>query len=122
MTYTFTENLSTDLAKVRFAIGDTNTSGAYLTDETITALLTSEGSIGGAAVACVKYIIKMLSQPDFKQDWLSVTNGEARKGYEQILKDLEQEYGISANGVTFGTSIEHRFRQDSNMEDGDWTP
>ena len=122
MTVTYDTDLSTDLANVRFLIGDTNTEGAYLQDETINALITSQGSVGLAAVQCVRYIIRMLSQPDFKEDWLSVSNAEAKQGYKDILKELEQEYGTNVSGVTFGTNIEHRYRQDSEMEDGDWAP
>ena len=50
MTWTFDPSLSTDLAKVRDAIGDVDTDDQQLADETITAYLTAEGSVTGAAV------------------------------------------------------------------------
>jgi len=113
MTFTFATNLSTDLALVRFHIGDTNSAGAYLTDETITALLTSEGSVGGAVVASIKYIITQLSQPDFRLDWMSVSNAEARKGFQELLKQKAQEFGVSTSNATATTTIASAHRADS---------
>ena len=113
MTYTFATDLSTDLAKVRFHIGDTNTNSAYLEDATITALITSEGSVGGAVVACIKYIITQLSQPDFRLDWMSVSNAEARKGFESLLKQKAQQFGVTAY-ATAASTISHAHRADSD--------
>ena len=112
MTFTFDAGLETDLAKVRFHIGDTNENGAYLADETIEALVTSEGSVGGAAVSCIRYIISQLSSPDFKQDWLSVSNKEARMGFEKLLKQKAQELGVSL-GATASATISLPYREDS---------
>jgi len=113
MTFTFATNLSTDLALVRFHIGDTNSAGAYLADETITALLTIEGSVGGAVIACIKYIITQLSQPDFRLDWMSVSNAEARKGFETLLKDKAQQFNISISNVSVASDISFAHRADS---------
>ena len=114
-TFTFDNSLSTDLAKVRFHVGDTSSAGNYLWDQTITALLTSEGSVGGAVIACIKYIITQLSSPDFKQDWLSVSNKEARAGFEKLLKVKAQELGISLSGVTASATISLPYRADSKQ-------
>ena len=126
MTFTFDAALATDLAKVRFHVGDTNENGAYLADETINALVTSEGSVGGAVVACIKYIITQLSSPDFKQDWLSVSNKEAREGFEKLLKVKAQELGISLSGVTASATISLPYRavsyQDTDVSTYDGTP
>ena len=113
MTFTFDNTLSTDLAKVRFHIGDTNTNGAYLADETINALVTSEGSVGGAVVACLKYIITQLSSPNFSKDWLTVSNDKAREGFEKLLKIKAQEFGVSLSGVTATATISKPYRADS---------
>jgi len=113
MTFTFATNLSTNLALVRFHIGDTNSAGAYLADETITALLTIEGSVGGAVIACIKYIITQLSQPDFRLDWMSVSNAEARKGFETLLKDKAQQFNISISNVSVASDISFAHRADS---------
>jgi hypothetical protein len=113
MTFTFATDLSTDLAKTRFHVGDTNSDGAYLADETINALLTIEGSVGGAVVACIKYIITQLSQPNFRLDWLTVSREEARKGFENLLKVKAQELGVSLSGATASATISLPYRADS---------
>jgi hypothetical protein len=117
--FTFDSTLSTDLAKVRFEIGDTNEKGHYLEDETITYFLT--GSIGQAVVSCLEYIITQLSIPDFRLDWMSVTNGQARAAFENMLKLKCQKYGIS-QGAVLTSSISHAHRADSfENEDGIYT-
>ena len=113
-TFTFDNTLSTDLAKVRFHIGDTSSAGNYIWDETIDALVTSEGSVGGAVVESIKYIISQLSIPDFKQDWLSVSNEKARMGFEKLLKLKAQHFGISL-GATATATISHTYRADSGQ-------
>ncbi|HEY6021341.1 MAG TPA: hypothetical protein VIY48_15990 [Candidatus Paceibacterota bacterium] len=113
MTFTFDASLATDLAKVRFHTGDTHSEGYYLADETINALVTSEGSVGGAVVACLKYIITQLSTPNFRLDWLTVSNEQARDGYEKLLKSKALEFGISLSKVTASSTISLPYRADS---------
>lgn len=111
-TFTFDNTLASDLALVRFHIGDTEEEGNYLWDETIEALITSEGSVGGAVIACIKYILTQLSSPDFKKDWLEVTKSSARRGFETLLRIKSQEFGISL-GATATASIGKPYRDDS---------
>ena len=118
MTFTFSADLSTDLALVRFHIGDTDSDGYFLEDATINALLTSQGSVGAASIACIRYIISQLAKPDFKLDWMSVSMAEARKGYEDLLKRKAQEFGVSATGVSFSSVISQPYRADS-LQDSD---
>ena len=112
-TFTYDNTLATDLALVRFHIGDTSSKGNYLFDETILALLTSEGSVGGAVIASIKYIITQLSDPNFRLDWMSVTNHQAREGFEQILTIKSQEFGIALSGLTASATISLPSRADS---------
>ena len=113
MTFTFATDLSTNLALIRFHVGDTNSDGAYLADETINALYTLEGSVGAASIACIKYIITQLSQPNFRLDWLTVSREEARKGFENLLKIKAQEFGVSLSSVTATATISLPYRADS---------
>lgn len=113
MTFTWLGTLATDLDKVRFHIGDTDSGGYWLEDATITALLALEGSVGGAVVACLRYIISQLSRPDFRADWLQVSNAEARKGYMALLAMKRQEFAISAITATAG----HVYRADSDADE-----
>jgi hypothetical protein len=112
-TFTFDNTLSDDLALVRFHIGDTDSAGYYLADETITALLTIEGSVGAAVIACIKYIITQLSAPNFRYDFLSVSNEQARQGFENLLKTKAMEFGVSPSGVTASSTISLPYRADS---------
>jgi hypothetical protein len=110
MTYSFDDSLATDVDVVRFKIGDNHEDGHYLENETIQYYITA-GSVGSAVVACIKYIITQLSTPDFKQDWNSVTFASARAGYETLLKQMQQEYGIYT--ATARSTIKHAHRADS---------
>ena len=115
-TFTFDNTLATDLALVRFHVGDTSSSGNYLWDETITALLTSEGSVGGAVVASIRYILTQLSTPNFKKDWLSVDYKTAREGFEALLKDKADEFEINlTRGISTSSSISNVYRADSHQ-------
>lgn len=120
MTFTFDSALSTDLAKVRFHVGDMNDQGHYLEDETINALVTSEGSVETAALACIRFIISQLATPNFKKDWLSVTNEKAREGYEQMLKSKAREFGISLGTLSLSATVSLPYRADSDQEDSDY--
>lgn len=119
MAFTFDTSLSTDLALVRFEIGDTREDGHYLEDETINYFITSD-SVGGAVVACIEYILSLLSVPNFRQDWLSVDYSTARAGFEAALVRARQKYG-KAN-VSGKCIINNPHRADSyENDDGVYT-
>ena len=115
MTFTYNPALSNDVSLVRFHIGDTNADGAFLEDETINYLVTTY-SVGEAVVRSIQYIITQLSQPDFKLDWLSVSNKEARTGYEKLLKEKAQELGIRLSKLTATSTISQPYRADSYQD------
>lgn len=117
MTFSYDITLANDEDLVRFHIGDTNSNGNYLEDETITALVTSEGSVGGAAIASIKYIITQLSSPNFKLDWMSVSNEQAREGFEKLLVVKAQEFGIALSGMVASAVIGLPSRADSLQDD-----
>jgi len=110
MSFTFDPTLSTDLAVVRLEIGDTHDAGHYLEDETIQYFITA-GSVGSAVCSCIEYILTQLSTPNFRQDWLSVDYAAARAGYEALLKQKRQKYGVSS--LTATSKISHAHRADS---------
>ena len=116
MTFTFVPDLTINRDWVRFETGDTVSDQSFLSDELITSLLATKDTKQLAALSAIKYIILQLSKPDFKADWLSVTNGEARKGYETMLKEKADEYGISLRrALTAG--VVNTYRSDSYMTD-----
>jgi hypothetical protein len=121
MTYSFSIALANDVSKVRFHTGDNHTEGYFLDDETIQYFLTAGESVGQVSIRCIRYIITQLSQPNFRQDWLSVDNAEARKGYETLLRQKAQEFGISLTGASVGSTVTNPYRQDSYQTDGDYS-
>lgn len=118
MTFTFTPGLSTDTDLVRFHIGDTNTDGHYLEDETINYFLTNY-DVATAVIRCIQYIITQLSTPNFRLDWLTVSNEMARAGYETLLKSKALELGISLSGVVASSTISLPYRADSYQDSAD---
>ena len=109
---TFSYDLSAgfnDTSRVRFYIGDTDENAARLQDEEIDALLTEFGDYQHASIAGIKYILRKLSEPNFRADWLQVDNKSAREGYAARLKELQQQFGISS--VVTGAT--HVYRKDS---------
>ncbi len=121
MGYTYDPALSTDLSLVRFHVGDNSDKGHYLDDGEITYWLTASGSVGGAVLACIKYIITRLSQPDFRLDWMSVSNASALAGFQELLKIKAQEFGLSATGAVPTSSIAFSHRADSYEANEDGT-
>ena len=113
MSFSFDNTLAADLDRVRLEVGDTDSNGYFLHDETITALLTREGTVGGAVVASLKAIVALLSQPNFRADWLQIDNASARKSYADLLKLKEREYGIVSGALT--GSATYTYRKDSNQ-------
>jgi len=115
MTFSYNAALSTNISLVRFHIGDTNEDGAFLADETINYFITTY-SVNEAIVRCIQYIITQLSQPDFRLDWMQVSNKEARAGYEKLLKQKAQEFGIRLSKVTPTSTISLPYRADSYQD------
>jgi len=104
MTYTYAPALTDDVSLVRFHVGDNLSEGHYLEDEEIQYFV-SAGSVGSAVIACIKHIIAKLSTPNFRLDWLSVTNEQARQGFETLLKLKGAEFGISVASNRLGSGV-----------------
>jgi hypothetical protein len=119
MSFSFDPSLGDSVSWVRFMIGDTDSNGYYLQDESIQYWITS-GSKEQAVIDCIENIIAQLSMPTTKLDWLSVDYSTARAGYEALLKRMKQKLG-KTNGVTFGQVTHTPYRADSKQTDGDYT-
>lgn len=118
MTFTFDPSLSDDLSLTRFHIGDTSSDGHYLEDETIEYFVDTY-DLATAVIRSIQYIITQLSQPNFRLDWLTVSNEQARDGYEKLLKQKALEFGISLTGVTASSTISLPYRADSYQDSDD---
>lgn len=114
MSFSFAAALTDDVSLVRFHIGDTNEDGHYLEDATIQYFVTASG-VGTAVIKCIQYIITQLSTPGFSLDWMSVNNADARAGFELLLKQKRQEFGV--NVATAASTISHAHRADSHEND-----
>ncbi len=90
------------LDRVRFEIGDTDGNGFFLHDAEINSLLSLHSADWQlAALAAIRAIVARLSRPDFKADWLQVSNKEAIASYRRLLSDKESEYGAALAGVVW---------------------
>lgn len=114
MSFSFTGDLTVDVDYVRFHIGDTTESEAFLSDELITSLVSVNGNDKDKAViAGIRYIITQLSKPNFRADWLQVDYEAARRGYENLLKRKQQELGVNP----ISASVGHTYRPDKPYAD-----
>jgi hypothetical protein len=84
MAFSYDPGLNDAVSRVRFYTTDTDPDGYWLEDETITALVASQGGETAAVTAAFDHIIGKLSRPDFKADWLQVSNAKARQGFEAL--------------------------------------
>lgn len=85
-----------DIARVRFAIGDTDPEAYRFEDELITALIAEhDGEWKPVVVDCIDAIINdVLSTPDFTADWLKMEAIKAVPFYEKLRARKISEYGL----------------------------
>jgi len=122
MTYTFDPALADSVSLCRFHIGDNNSDGHFLEDETLQYFITLDnGSIGHAVIRGIQYIVTQLSTPDFRTDWMSVNNATALASYEKMLIRKAQEFGLNVSGVSAGCSVKNVSRDDSYQADNIYT-
>ena len=118
MTFTYGEDLTNDADFVRFHTGDTVDGENFLSDGIITSLLATEATKEDAVIAGLRYIIRRLSQPNFRADWLQIDNKSAREGYEKMLEDVKAIFGV---GGLVGGAV-YPYRADSaQTEEADYT-
>lgn len=112
MTFTYTPSTPNDITRVRFAIGDTDTTAAVFTDEEITFQISETTTWQRAVIALLESLIaRLAATPDFQADWLRVSQAEALKAYQALLKIKRAEYGVA----TITATAKHTYRPDSNM-------
>ena len=95
MTFTYNStSITTDLAKVRLTIGDTNSADALLTDEEINALIALEGSGAGVlrwAARCCEQIANQYARDfNWKGDGTEVNKGDRAKHYAALAVSLRK--------------------------------
>lgn len=98
MAFTFDINLSRDLDRVRWLVGDTDGQEYDLTDETVNALLTMYGSVNGAAIAAVDGILTRLAKDVTRNvnGIGNITASDKYRHYTEIRTRLRATVGILA--------------------------
>lgn len=113
----FTFDLSdgfTDLARVRWEIGDTDEGAPIYQDEVLNALIAEKGDWQGAVIGALENIIaNLLSTPNFSADWLKVDVSAAADRYMRLLDSKRTEYGLSTVTLAAGTVNPTRSDRDS---------
>lgn len=101
MTWTYlSTDLSTDLAKVRREIADTNEDDQFLQDEEIQSALTSEGSVLLAAAKCCDWISRTFARDfDFEADGTRVMKAARAKQYRDLAEDLRERSAVESSGT-----------------------
>jgi hypothetical protein len=89
----------------------------FLEDETIDAILVAfSDNIGLSVVSCARAIAAQLRRPDFKVDWMSVSNQvAAAESYDQMAEDKASEWGVGGQSST----VVYTERRDSFWPDAD---
>lgn len=112
MTFTYTISTTpTDLTKVRYHTGDTDSATAMWQDDEINMVLAMEGSVGGAVISLIKSaIIKLANEPDMQADWLKIDWRRSSDAWFKLLDDKKQELG---QGWSVTSGGQHSYRPDS---------
>lgn len=104
MTWTYdSTDLSTDLAKVRLLIGDTDTSHQQLSDEEINVVLALEENIYIAAASCARVLAaKYTRMADKWVGDLKVLYSQRSRQYERLAESLAKRKGRTHQVPTAG--------------------
>lgn len=105
MTFTYnTSDLTTDLAKVRLYIGDTDSTDALMQDEEIQVFLDQYDNLYRAAAFCARTIsAKFARKADTKIESVSVSYSQKAKQYSDLAARLDSQANTS-NDSTSGPS------------------
>jgi hypothetical protein len=100
-------DLSTDLAKVRREIGDTNEDDQLLQDEELELALTAEGSVLLAAARAADWIARTFARDfDFEADGTKIMKAGRAKAYRELASELRSRGDAEASG-TGGIGVVH---------------
>lgn len=100
MTFTYTPSATpSDTTRVRFALGDTDSTAAKFTDEEINFQISEQTTWQAAVITLLQGLIAKMSVPNFTADWLTVDATTARKDLMWLLQQKRNEYGISQLSV-----------------------
>lgn len=119
MTFSYNTNLAEDRDWVRFKTGDTNEAAALLSDEEIGALLTTYADVTLTSAYAVEAILAKLARDvDRSNLGMSGTRSQKTQHYQDLLKTLRAQAGLSGEVFAGGQSIADK---DDNAADTDLT-
>lgn len=119
MTWTYSStSISTDLAKVRLRIGDTNTKDQLLTDEEINYYLGQKANVDLAAADCIEFgIIPKLSRDvDRSNLGMSATRSQKVQHYMDLAKRLRAQSWTGAEVTSTAQSLADREANDADSD------
>ena len=120
MTWTYSAtSISTDLAKVRLTIGDTDTNDQLLSDEEINYVLGRYDDVDRASAECIKIL---LAQPeaaravDRSGTGFSATRSQRFQHLRDILAELQAKATSAAGATLTGVSVSERETLESDSD------
>lgn len=118
MTFTYDPSDGfSDLERVRFWLGDTESAKAKFTNEEITAVIDDSDSWQEAAIALLDNLIARLSsQTDFKADWLEVKVSQAVAQLRALKTQLEKKWGLGSYAGSNDVGAVNFYRADSLID------
>lgn len=103
---------TTDRDRLRFHLGDTDSGVAKFQDEELDAIIIEAGGWQAGVIWCIRSLLAKMQGPDFRADWIQVSQLEAaRKAYERLLKDKQAEFGLG----NIEAGAVHVYRVDSQQ-------
>jgi hypothetical protein len=103
MSWSYSDNLSTDRDKLRFRIGDVDSTDPLLTNELLDSLLATRGDPTLAAINAVEGILaKFAREVDRSALGLGGARSQKSQFYRELLKELRAEAARGSTGVFFG--------------------
>ena len=118
MAWTYTAALTSDLERVRFLIGDTDTNDQQLQDAEIDWVNTQTGNVYMAAAKCCRALAAKYSrQADSAVGDLSVKKSQRAKAYLDLAKKLELDGATNSPPYTGGISVADKqtYEEDSDI-------
>lgn len=111
MSFSYDLVTPTDVTRVRRHISDTEEATAIYSDEEISFILTEEGTVAKAVIACIKQVIaKLAAEPNMKADWLQIDWATAITAWKGLLAEKKQEFGL---GWISSSGGQHSYRPDT---------
>jgi hypothetical protein len=115
MTFTYDLVTPTNLTRVRYHIGDTESTTAIFSDEEINFVLAEEAAetsvVGATVVSLINTAIAKLNhEPDMQADWLKVDWRRSAENWLRLLSEKKTKFGLSPRGSSGG---QHAWRPDT---------